>query len=355
MKLTTDRRRICGVVVVACLALLAALGGTTYAATATTKITFTRAYLVGGWTRGSIGSGSAYPGYAKDPRGVVHLRGSLQGGTPGQEAFILSSALAPAHNVLLPDFTGNGTPAGVIIEHTGQVVPVGSLPNTLQTLDGMSFVARSAPKLRFTAAKLQPGWRYGGQGSAQPGYEIDSLGVVHLQGGLAGGNDTPAFVLPPALAPAHTLWLPIYTGHTTEGSLEIATNGQVIPFGSTVAGFASLDGITFPSHGTRLRFSKALLLHAVHPVGFGAAPPSYSVDRLGVVHLRGGLSGPPGEFEAFVLPKALRPTHRTYFPIYTYGGTLGAAIIGGTGAVYLDPGNSNAFASLDGISFAVGQ
>jgi len=117
--------------IVACMALFAAVGGTTYAASANSAashITWTNAQLQHPWTWNSS-SGEARPGYAKDSLGVVHLRGGLKvsAGCSGAVAFVLPTALRPSHTMGL---------GGVRILSNGDVKG-----ECASTLDGVSFVA----------------------------------------------------------------------------------------------------------------------------------------------------------------------------------------------------------------------
>lgn len=358
MKLIRDRARICALAIAcACLAMLATLGSTTSAASAgsATCCTFTNAKLLNGWEPGR--AYTAYPGFGKDSLGVVHLRGSVKGSQEGREAFILPKALAPSHDMWLPIYTFANSAAGLEITSTGQAIPIGSQTKYLQPIDGMNFIPGSATKIKFTNATLQNGWTYGGDGSAQPGYAIDSLGVVHLRGGLAGtSSGQPAFVLPKALAPSHPMWLPIYTNGATEGSLEITSDGQVIPSGSEATAYASLDGISFVGpNTTEVKFTNAKLLNYFKDGGYGSAPPGYAKDSLGIVHLRGALSGQYDSHIAFVLPAGLRPSHEVAVPMYTLNGAEGFLVIDTDGRVIPFGGDVMGYASLDGISFVAGQ
>ena len=105
----------------------------------------------------------------------------------------------------------------------------------------------SASKIHFTNATLKNGWAHGCCDSASPGYAKDALGVVHLRGSVAGGtNDTVAFVLPKGMRPKHSLFLPVYTETSNEGSLKITPSGDVIPYyGTDNTLYTSLDGISF--------------------------------------------------------------------------------------------------------------
>ncbi len=128
--------------IIACLALFAALGGSTYAATqaaSSGKIHFTTAKLKNGWAN----NGGQYPsgGYAKDSLGVVHLRGEIMGGTDGATAFVLPKALRPKHILHHPVFTCSYVMGLVAILPNGDVVPSGGMDTCQTWLDGISFVA----------------------------------------------------------------------------------------------------------------------------------------------------------------------------------------------------------------------
>jgi hypothetical protein len=148
----------------------------------------------------------------------------------------------------------NRTVSRYKLEHktlTGNEINESTLTNVAnsQRLGGLaaSRFARIGT-LKFTIAALQNGWTGGDYGSAAPGYAEDQLGIVHLRGSLAGGaSGTVAFTLPHGMRPAANMWLPAYTLAFTEGSVEIDTSGDVIPTGSNVTGYTSLDGISFPA------------------------------------------------------------------------------------------------------------
>ncbi len=226
-----------------------------FVAQSSAHIKFKNAALLNGWT--AAGFGNARPGYAIDSLGIVHLRGGLASGTSGDEALILPPALRPSHKLWLPIYTGGNSEGSLVISSGGQVIPTGPEAGSYASLDGVSFVAGSSPKVKFTNATLENGWKYGGSGTAQPGYAIDSLGIVHLRGSVAGGSSGhPAFDLPNAFCPTHELTPPIYSYSFTEDILGVSplyskgpcAVGAGAPGGganSNVSHFASLDGISF--------------------------------------------------------------------------------------------------------------
>ena len=128
--------------ILSCLALFVALGGSTYAATSigSSSIHFTNATLKNGWH--NFADGYAPAGYAKDSLGVVHLRGGISGGTSGVPAFLLPSGMRPTHHLDITVFTNAGTAVGYIsVSTAGQVTPIGVYAASFTALDGVSFAA----------------------------------------------------------------------------------------------------------------------------------------------------------------------------------------------------------------------
>lgn len=127
--------------IVACLALFAALGGSTYAATQSTahRIHFTNASLKNSWV--NFGSLEGPAGYAKDSLGVVHLRGLIVGGSSDTTAFALPKSMRPKHYLYLPIYVSNHTVGTMEIHPDGSVVPVATNAKLGSSLDGVSFVA----------------------------------------------------------------------------------------------------------------------------------------------------------------------------------------------------------------------
>jgi hypothetical protein len=114
----------------------------------TTPLAFTEATLVNGWTDAQLGYGTASVSYARDERGVVHLRGTIDGSaSTGPVAFVLPDGFRPASGVFTTAFfDGSPTPGGVRIRTNGEVTPwdpVAFIPQHTSPviLDGVSFAA----------------------------------------------------------------------------------------------------------------------------------------------------------------------------------------------------------------------
>ena len=90
--------------------------------------------------------------------------------------------------------------------------------------------------------------------------------------------------------------------------------------------------------------------------GFGTNHIAVYKDANAVVHLRGSLRGGSTGTVAFALPRADRPKHTLYFPIYTNSTTFGAVQVDPNGQCFLfdaGAGSATLFSSLDGVSFPV--
>ncbi|HEY6276682.1 MAG TPA: hypothetical protein VIX86_10160 [Streptosporangiaceae bacterium] len=209
----------------------------------------------------------------------------------------------------------------------------------------------------------QPLTLLNGWASSQPIYGTgdpavsENDGIVHLSGSLhqpSGTNDEFA-VLPPAYRPGHTLYLPVYTYDGGEGSLEITPGGAMSLFGAgNTKAYSSLAGVSFPVNpGSH----KVALIN-----GWRSAQSTYGTGNPtvmatdGVVYLAGSLKQPSGSSGKFaVLPKAYRPSHQLYLPVYTVSGTEGSLEIAPSGSMWLfGSGSTKWFSSLAGVSFPIG-
>jgi hypothetical protein len=104
-------------------------------------------------------------------------------------------------------------------------------------------------------------------------------------------------------------------------------------------------------------FEPLPMINGWQPAAYGAHGPGATVQG-GIVTLRGGISNGTAQ-KPFTLPAAYRPNARVYVPASTTNETIGRLIIETNGDVNIECeggpgfcGNSSAFTSLDGVSYA---
>ncbi len=92
-----------------------------------------------------------------------------------------------------------------------------------------------------------------------------------------------------------------------------------------------------------------------HNGGFGSYKAGVYRDGGGIVHLRGSASGGNSSDAVFTLPRADRPSHTLWLPVYAYNGSAGGLEIEHNGHAFLFDSNTDhnvsGYSSFDGISF----
>jgi hypothetical protein len=309
------------------------------------------------------------PMYAVDGNKVVHLSGSIAGGTAGDDAFVLPAAARPASDIYIDALTSGQTVGYLYISTSGDVYPEGSSATSFTSLSGISFPA-AASTLVEHGVSLQNGWTSENStyDTGDPTYAVDSEGIVHISGSIAGTTDgSTAFVLPFADRPSKQLNLSVYTNSGTYGAVLIATNGDVVPYGGNDAEatvFTSLAGITFRDKGSVLGSANQKTENDWVGNTYGNGPAAASRDQYGFVHLSGGLNntnadGGTGQ-TAFVLPAADRPAHYAYQSIFTQGIYVGQVTIEPSGDVLFYGASdgsttyADSYSSLSGVTFEAG-
>lgn len=209
------------------------------------------------WVSADPTYSSGNPAAAKDDEGIVHLSGSLLGGTTITVGFVLPIHYRPAKSIYLNVYTHDGTVGYILIEPNGNTTIVGANAMDFTSLAGVTFRANNTI-LQTHGLTLQNGWTAGGYGSGKATVTRDDFGFVHLNGALSNPSDgSPAFVLPKADWPPHTLYLTTYTFFGAAGAVQINTDGSVILYGqptgttppSTDDLYTALDNLTFESRG----------------------------------------------------------------------------------------------------------
>jgi len=135
---------ICVAVAIGATAAVGATGmvGSAGAASAApAKLPMTKLKLINGWVSENGPFGSGNPAVSVDGSGVVHLSGSIGGGSSDSEAFALPSGDAPASTMYVDTYTLRDTLGYLIITTSGAVYPVGPDVSAYTELGGISFLS----------------------------------------------------------------------------------------------------------------------------------------------------------------------------------------------------------------------
>ncbi len=216
--------------------------------------------------------------------------------------------------------------------------------------------------LHFRSVNLEDGWHSANATThaGDPKISRDASGITHLIGSIqAGYQNLPAFVLAAADAPLHHSWL-VTWGQEASGQgpvwLEIDQRGESTESGGNAM---LLTGVTLRSASSKLTFKRLSLLNGwtSEDSAYQTGDPSAAVDPSGIVHFDGAMFNGTGT--AFVLPQAMRPSHKVFVPVYVSTDEVGSLEIDSSGHVtpHDTSGGSSAreFTSLAGVTFVAGS
>jgi hypothetical protein len=107
-----------------------------------------------------------------------------------------------------------------------------------------------AATLQPTSAFMENGWSTASADFGVAGFAKDQFGIVHLFGHavITAPTTNAIFTLPVGSRPAYQIDVPAAFGAATVGVLRVNPDGTVIPF-SAAASFVDLEGITFAAGG----------------------------------------------------------------------------------------------------------
>jgi len=218
-----------------------------------------------------------------------------------------------------------------------------------------SGLAPAKVKLSWHALQLVNGWKSAstpGLLSGKPGWALHD-GVIYLRGAVTqpvAGSDVIT-VLPKIARPEHDLYIEVYTSGEEAGVLYIGPGGYVQAYEGNSALNTSLGGVSYPLKTVVARKLALKNGWTSSESMYKTGNPSYSVSH-GVVYLSGSLRG-GAKTQAFVLPRAARPSHRMYITVYTLDGSTGWLTINAKGQVNVLGNDSTGYTSLANISFPV--
>jgi hypothetical protein len=110
--------------------------------------------------------------------------------------------------------------------------------------------ASTLPALSYHPLTLINDWFNYNDPDRIPSYAVDAQGIVHFRGAICCGSSTNAFTLPPAISPDVGIWLTADENGSATGRIFIGTDGNVYvdddpDDAGSAADFTSLDGITY--------------------------------------------------------------------------------------------------------------
>jgi hypothetical protein len=227
---------------------LASLAAVSFPAAATSQH---KLALVNGWTSAQAPYGTGDPSYVVK-NGIVHLSGSVKGGTDSGFAYLPTAPL-PAVFTYRGVYTYNSTYGAVIVNsHNFLEVAQSDDTKMFTSLAGISLPLKSVIQHKVT---LLNGWKSAQQvySTAPFSYAVKD-GIVYLSGAVrrASGTSNVIAVLPKAARPAHVLYISAYTAFATPGALVIRPNGRVSitsptdPSGAPT--LTSLAAISYPKN-----------------------------------------------------------------------------------------------------------
>jgi hypothetical protein len=210
-------------------------------------------------TGGSVGLYDAFPaGAYKDGDGTVHLQGAAQQlqkqSQYPQLIGTLPAGLSPGRNVftIVPTFAG--TYADLEIDTSGDIylLPSSNTNSSFVSLEGVTYSLSADHGI-----VLNGNWTgiqntdasHPSYGAADPGWNIDGEGVVHLSGAVRQLNPESGVqqIGTVGEAPSSDVYTIVHTLGGTYADLTINTLGQIwlIPSSNTNTNFVSLEGVTY--------------------------------------------------------------------------------------------------------------
>lgn len=215
----------------------------------TAAITAHKLALFDGWKSGQHQYGTGDPSYAVK-NGIVHLSGSLLGGTATDFA-VLPAGARPTHIIYRGVYTLGGAFLHIYIEPTGFIG--GYFTGTAHAFTSLAGVSFPAATISQHPLPMLSGWQSAQHSLATGGFSYAVTGgVVYLSGAVklpSGTNDLCA-LLPAAIRPAHVLYITVFTSSDSVGTLRIEPNGDVFassfPDAAASRTLTSLAAISYP-------------------------------------------------------------------------------------------------------------
>jgi hypothetical protein len=310
--------------------------------------------LINGWSNYGGGTGVAKVGLTN---GIVRFKGAITTAGSNDTPFVLPPGMRPSDTVYVPVDLCNAANGRLIIEADGNVDVQAENEfgdaACFTSLEGASFALNPAGQVNIP---LINGWTNSSFTSRTAKLAVVG-GAVYFSGAIetAGSNKRP-FVIPAALRPAGTVFVPIDLCGAADGRLRITPDGQVTVQAddsfSDAQCFTSLEGAHYvisPSNAGLLTLQNGWTAQPFH-----TRKPRATISN-GFVHLSGAVSSGTSS-TLFTLPVGMRPTKLVYIQADTCLAANARLIIQTNGTVEIDTegafSDAQCFTSLEGASFA---
>ena len=208
---------------------------------------YTAIALQNGWTNAPFGTRNAV---GKDVGGIVHLAGSISGGT-STTVFQLPTALRPSSMVYVTVDLCSGKKGRLVIGPDGTTtVQANSAFSDAQCFTSLEGVTYAKVAGSFTPLNLLNSWT-NAPFSTRNVAVFNDKGIIRLQGAMASGTTSAAFALPTDMRPTVVTYVTVDLCSGAKGRLYIDASGNVFPqnaegtFASTAQCFTSLEGVAF--------------------------------------------------------------------------------------------------------------
>ncbi len=309
--------------------------------------------LMHGWKNIKGSPAAAISAY----KGIVHLQGAItQASGTDTEPFVVPAAFRPQAEVILKVDLCNASNGRILINPDGTTAIDAQFDYSdaqcLTSLDGVTYALDGSS---YKPLKLRNGWKPYGFETAPPA--VHAVGsIVHLAGAMTGGKSGAAFVLPAALRPQASVYIPLDLVNASNGRLVVFPDGTVSVEGELsfqdAKNFTSLDGAFYSLDTTG--FTPLALANGWTNQP-SAAPAGVRLDH-GVVEFQGAITAPTGSsVHPFQLPVGFRPSKGVYVAVDMCDATNGRLFVDPSGDVSVqaesDIDNATCFTSLEGVSF----
>ncbi len=300
-------------------------------------------------------------GFTRTSAGLVALKGLVKSGSSYPSSiFTLPAGFRPSEQQIYAVIAGSDSAPGRVDVFPDGTVALATGSNGYVSLDSVRFIAAPPIAPAFTPFTPGAGWVYYSTPYATPGYYVDSVGRVNVKGLVKNGSTGALWTFPSisgqSLAPSEISYSPSLGGDNNfaEYSLQPAANSNALGYVAGVNSYITLQSIFYPAGATT--WTNLTMQNSWINYGSPYTVPAFTKASDGVVTIKGFIkSGTAANNTVLAtLPAGYRPKQEMIFEVA--GTDREARVdIGPNGNIILVYAYSNAWLSLDNISFLAEQ